>query len=297
MSRRKVDLHGFEYTVEELVSMYEHTTEATQWHGNKLNNDFLKYKTSDTVFILGSGPSINNITESQWNKIAECDSIGFNYWFAHNFVPDMYVFQIPVTDSAKVKMASILTDKFDQYKNIPFILRGSGLANGHLSSAKELKYLLQKLKLYYLCEYPISSRCSISPDLLFRYMDALGFMTYGNISEFIPKWRSTIGLILMLVYQMGYKNIVLCGIDMQDNDHFWDYGSLTDIKQKYQLPHPVVSNTKNIKSFTDKNRSKNTVPKYIYSLRDWFKEKSDVNVYVGNEKTVLYPKINLFEYI
>jgi len=290
---RKVDLHGFEYTVQELVGMHESTAEATQWHGKKLDNDILQYKSSDTVFILGSGPSINDITKPQWNKIAECDSIGFNYWFAHDFVPDMYMFQIPVSASGKEKMANILTDNFDQYKNIPFILRGSGLATGHLASAKELKALFQKLKLYYLNEYPIAGRCSITPDLLYRYMEALGFMTFGNIPEFIPKWRSTLGLLIMLAYNIGYKNIVLCGVDMDGSDHFWDYEPYIDIKNKYNLPEPGVSN---IKTFTDKEMSSNTVPKYVYTLRDWMKEKNNVEIYVANNKTILYPELETFKF-
>ena len=40
-----------------------------------------KFKTSDTIFILGSGPSLNRISSNQVNHIKEHDSMGINKSF------------------------------------------------------------------------------------------------------------------------------------------------------------------------------------------------------------------------
>jgi len=282
---RKVDLHGFKYTVQELVGMHESTAEATQWHGKKLDNDILQYKSSDTVFILGSGPSINDITERQWNKIAECDSIGFNYWFAHDFVPDIYVFQSP-----NDKMLRLLSDNYELYKNIPFIIRGTGFAQGKFDFNDERLNLLKQNPVFYLNEYPISSKCSIDPELLYKYMDALGFMAYAEIPKFIPKWRSTIGLLIMLSYNMGYKNIVLCGVDMMKSDHFWDYEPYLELREKYQLPKPGSSRL----AFRFEDGHSTSLPQYIYTLRDWMYKKNDVNISILSERTILHPEIKKY---
>src|SRR5689334_18683341 len=37
---------------------------------------------SDTVFVLGSGASLNEIPQHEWEAIAEHDTLGFN-WFVH----------------------------------------------------------------------------------------------------------------------------------------------------------------------------------------------------------------------
>ena len=50
-------------------------------------------KTSDTVFILGSGWSINEIPDNRWDIIGHHDTIGFNFWPVHPFVPRIFVFE------------------------------------------------------------------------------------------------------------------------------------------------------------------------------------------------------------
>src|SRR5271155_5733125 len=55
-----------------------------------LDLDLSIVKRSDTLFILASGSSINKISPARWDMIAQHDSIGFNFWPIHPFVPNMY---------------------------------------------------------------------------------------------------------------------------------------------------------------------------------------------------------------
>ena len=55
-----------------------------------LDLDLRTAKHSDTLFILASGSSINKISSARWDVIARHDSIGFNFWPIHAFVPNMY---------------------------------------------------------------------------------------------------------------------------------------------------------------------------------------------------------------
>jgi len=287
-TKRIIDKHGFEYTVKELVGMHENSIKSTEWYGKLLSDEILQFKKSDTIFILGSGPSINDITNKKWEYIKLHDSIGFNYWFIHDFVPSMYVFQ-----KFNERMLNIFNDKYDFYKETPFIIRGSKFAKegvNNLTGNKNFE-LLRNNPVYYLREYPVHSRCSIKPNLLINYFEALGLMPHGKISNFIPKLRGTLGLLIVLSYQMGYKKIVLCGMDMHSSDHFWDYEPYIKVKEKYNLPDKGKAN---INTFTDKNRSPNTVPVYVKALRDWMYEKSNVEISIVNEKTLLYPDIPVF---
>ena len=56
--------------------------------------DLTAYKRSDTLFVLGSGPSINRIPQERWRAIAAHDSVGFNFWPYHPFVPTFYLWKV-----------------------------------------------------------------------------------------------------------------------------------------------------------------------------------------------------------
>ncbi len=57
--------------------------------------DISRYKQSDTVFILGSGASINALSSADWEKVKKADSIGFNYFLVHDHVPTYYFYETP----------------------------------------------------------------------------------------------------------------------------------------------------------------------------------------------------------
>jgi hypothetical protein len=283
------DCQGFGYTVKESVNMYNRSRELSQSFGQIMDDSILKYKKSDTVFILGSGPSINRLDDSFFQKVREHDSIGFNFWFAHKFVPSIYMFQIAI-DWSYEPMVNIFYDRSQNYKDVPFLFRGSGVAKGKIDfQDKRLEPLLQK-EVYFLNEYPIHSGCSIDIDLLIEHARILGMMDFGRIGTLVPKWRGTLGLIVSLCYQMGYKKIVLCGMDMQDNKHFWDFPEYADIQEKYGL----YDMSTGITNMTCKDYSANTVPDYIYKLKDWMFKQNGVELYVANQQTILYPAIPVY---
>lgn len=287
-----LDKNGFENTVIELVDLYSANQKLVNWHGKILNNEILHKKTSDKLFILGSGPSINDISEKDWELIGEHDSIGFNYWFAHDFVPTYYLFQVPYFEDMRESMLNLLNYKIKCYKDVPFIIRGSGVAKGSFDiNDKRLNKIINN-QVYYINEYPLSSECTIEPNKLISYMDALGFMTFGEISKFIPKWRSTVGLLISFAYQLGYKNIVLCGIDMKGNDHFWDYDPYIKIKERYKLPD--VDRSK-IKSFAYKSNIENTMPEYIIALNKWMKTNGKSEIQLITDNNILNPHIKTID--
>ena len=68
--------------------------------------DLAKWKRSDFLFILGSGASINRISPERWKSIAQHDTIGFNFWPFHPFVPGMYFFEAIRTNTYAGKVFS-----------------------------------------------------------------------------------------------------------------------------------------------------------------------------------------------
>jgi hypothetical protein len=282
-----IDRHDFEYTINEVVGFEENVSKLTKsWHGKILDKEFLKYKTSDTIFILGSGPSINLITENQWDHISKHNSIGFNYWLVHEFVPTLFMYQ--GVDEA---MLNLLNDSFDKYKDVPFILRGTDIAFGRFNMNDSRINLLKNNPVYFLNSFPVSSMSNIEIKKLIKFMHSLGYFNFGEISRLTPKFRSSLGLLISLCYQMGYKKIVLCGMDMQNSQHFWDSDLYKNQRVKYGLP---LENSVNIGLFTDVRYSKNTVPEYVYSLNDWMFHKDNVEISLINSQSELYPKLKVY---
>ena len=70
--------------------------EAVQEYRNLGDLSLLKeQKESETLAILGSGASINELTDSDFDFIDSIDSLALNWWGAyHNFVPDFYSIEL-----------------------------------------------------------------------------------------------------------------------------------------------------------------------------------------------------------
>ena len=74
-----------------------------------------KFKTSDTIFILGSGPSLNLLTEEQIRIINQHNSSGVNLSFAKKEI--IPTFHLISRESPKQKVAQEF-EKFYLLKNI-----------------------------------------------------------------------------------------------------------------------------------------------------------------------------------
>lgn len=172
------------------------------------------YKTCDTLFILGSGPSINDLTGKQWVHISARDSIGFNFFLLHPHVPTYY----------SVELRPAYTDLFlecyrataPEFKKIPVL---SNLYNLMNLPEKQLNSIRQSISNLYgtaprmfkgagkqnleeILHYHYSTRNFVEDNLLIHY-------------------RASLMLTLSLGVLLGYKNIVLAGIDMSSNDYFF----------------------------------------------------------------------------
>lgn len=282
---------AFSYTISELNGIHNANKKFIDMNfGKLLDDDFRSRKKSDTFFILGSGPSINDLTHEDFSIIQRNDSIGFNFWLVHKFTPTFFCLQH--TQYGEGTLYKLLKEKHADYKATPIIVRGSLLTTDpSFCEEMHLKYLL-KNDVFFLNEYPIHSKFSGDIDKLIEYLENLGFFDFSNISKFTPKFRGTLGLLISLAYQMGYKNIILCGIDMKDSSHFYDSDTYTEIRKKYDLPRPGASN---ILTMQDQKYSMNTVKDYIVTLADFMNKKADVKVYVASEKSVLSESIPVWK--
>jgi len=273
----------FRYTINELNGIYRANTESvSKGMGEFLTDDFRSRKTSDTIFIMGSGPSINDLTDEQIEEIRRNDSIGFNFWLAHDLVPTFYCFQH--TKYGNGVLYKLFQRKARDYQDVPIIIRGSMLTKDPKYCEKMQMAYLGGSEVYFLNEYPIDSKFTGRIDNLIRYLENLGFLEFGKVSRFTPKLRGTLGLLICFSYQMGYKNIVLCGIDMNDSSHFYDSDDYSEIRKDFALPAPGVSN---ISTMQDRDYSKNTVSDYVSGLSRFMVERGRSSLFISSTQSAL----------
>ncbi|MGO3708360.1 MAG: hypothetical protein ACTJGD_11890 [Mesonia hippocampi] len=257
----------------------------------------------NTLFILGSGPSINEISEQEWDIIRKNTSWGFNFWFCHDFIPSIYIAQNvegsalgpSYNEELNLLMKKMLADKKELYKNVKFYVRGDGVNNQTFYNSSFGDYLYKNFKnnLYHMAEMPISSKSKVEPKNYLTILKKYGFLKKSNLIQPVPKFGSTIGELIPLALILGFKKIVLCGIDMNGGDHFYD-------SEEYFKKYPML------KMLSDKNRKKTkhehmdttqrtyTVKDVILNLNDFAKENFEAEIYVIKESSTLYPEIKKY---
>ena len=254
--------------------------------------DVAKIKKSDTLFILGSGASVNDLCDSDWEKIAACTSIGFNYWMAHPFVPDLYFTEPPNNLNTWKDFLTLFEARKDDYSQTPFII-----------NYKEWQSLMQDYPLEDIPEELLQNLYCYAPYFLRLnkpWMVRLVLLSWGrkkferNPYDWLILQRGTLGMLIMFGYFAGFQNIVLVGVDLSNTNYFFE-----DPKKDFVF-RPSKVQTGNIHRTVDPtldiNRISITIDKYIYLLNDIILKPRGISLFVASEKSRLYPRIGKYEF-
>ena len=245
-------------------------------HCNSYGSSFLQHKKSDTLFILGSGPSISLLNDSDWNIISNCDSVGFNRWFYHPFAPDFYFFSgdgaannVGPTMGRYINQKVLsdfysITNRID-YSNCRFLFRGPELRDNWFTPSDSYFSNIPKINKFIFKELAISSKLVIDTSQLVTCLRGLEFLEFNSPSTVIPKLYFTITLIMFFAIQMGYKNVILLGCDMNAPVHFWNTPKYCYLAKQYNLSASSEIWSKSI--FKASNKS--NVTNIVGHINDW----------------------------
>lgn len=189
--------------------------------------DIKSTKTSDTVFLLGSGPSINNISKARWDAIGRHDTWGFNFWPYHWYVPRLYFFEaieresLPHVFEAYVKLTH---EHGKRYQDVPKII--TELQNdpdNDMLSAAASEWMQ---KLYAVVTTSVAARTPEEFGTAMRYLKGKGVFDPAWPWGRAFKYASTLSMLVGLAARLEYKRIVLCGIDLRTQAYFYQDASL-----------------------------------------------------------------------
>ncbi len=165
---------------------------------------------SDTVFIFGSGASLNDITAEEWSWIGQHDTLGFN-WFVHQqFVRCDYhlIRGIPDTDLDRSVWKPQLRSYFDlirrnaRFADTVFLVQeGFRATNGN----RAIGYRL----------LPSGAR-------VFRWRTIVGpQLPSRSLASGLVHVNSALDETINFAFLIGWRRIVLVGVDLYDRRYFW----------------------------------------------------------------------------
>jgi hypothetical protein len=165
-------------------------------------------RSSDTIFILGCGASINDLTKNDWAIINQHDSIGVNYFYAHEFRPNFHMIELGQSPlSLDYLNKNLLMNKARSNETVFMQIR-------HVMRRKSGKLCDENGNLYlYSPSVPKSTSTSLIKRIVVRWYSKPGVLMHH---------ASNLDCTVHFAYQTGYKNIYLLGVDLNSNQYFWD---------------------------------------------------------------------------
>lgn len=182
-----------------------------QWISEK---QILNKKKSDTLFVFGCGASLNQISKQEWDRIKQCDTFAFNWFNYQEFLPiDFYMVREITAFTREYKSPFGYIRKFLKYGNL-----------FKRNFYKNTVFLIQD-------EWKaISSKIFAGLGFLPEKADVFPFKSIARGQLKNPTSKLSHGLVhgpgtlaecVNFGTIMGYKNIVLAGVDLYDQRYFW----------------------------------------------------------------------------
>jgi hypothetical protein len=180
-------------------------------------SQFRQFKTSDTLFILGCGDSLNDLTESQWNHLNRCDVAGLSYSCLLDLKQTFHFIERPYRFGRENRLF-LKEQLFARYK------------------AEKIKNIIWK-SLDYKEKRPLD--LSIVPEFNTLLEANIYVRDYGNSQLELQKkiikhilnlrlhqhifFLNLASLFSLALFGIGlnYKNIVFIGIDLNGSDYFF----------------------------------------------------------------------------
>lgn len=247
--------------------------------------DLGQVKQSDTLFVLGSGPSINRIGADRWHTIGQHDTVGFNFWLFHPFVPKMYFFESLVRDDIGYRsMLDAMAERAEGYAETLKVIMD-------MEPPRESLFDLppgMRRKLFAANTVPMLARNERELGTALRYLTAKGLFRAAPRFDSLLKYNGTLSTMVHLAVRMGYRRVVLCGIDMKRQDYFFQDPVLYPQRQHIEW-FPKEADVKH-HTFTS-NTWMVPMDVVVAQMKAEVLEPAGTELYLENRDSALWPAV------
>lgn len=184
-----------------------------------------RHKASDTLYVLGSGSSICDLTKRHWDEIERGDSIGLNSWILHRFVPTFYSGEFPREGPAREVMVRNLRRAAGRYRDTAAFFR--------LRNVEVLQLMapIRQFGARIAIQEVVGAR---SPSDLQWRLRELNLTARGHPPRLLHQ-GSSVDTSAFLSFLLGYRRVVFCGVDLTSTDYFYDLNPGAVVRG-YEIP-------------------------------------------------------------
>ena len=244
-------------------------------HYRQLTDKDLKAsRKSDTVFIFGSGYSLHDISGREWERISGHDTLAFNWFVYQDWIRvDYHVFKELSPDDLDPEVWKVALEKFallvrnnPHYRETIFIVQGGyrGINGNRLIGMKLLpegspifRFFIKSRGIY---EAPSRS-----------------------LSDGLVHGPASLVTAVNFAYALGWKKIVMAGVDLYDRRYFW-------------LGKDETRAVDSIRSSTYKDKH-NTADRLVPYLGKWneLMNREGIQLYVYNPRSLLAQVLPVYQ--
>ena len=162
----------------------------------------------DTVFVFGSGASLNAISAEEWEAIARHDTFGFNWFVLQDFVRcDFHLIRQIADSNRRTVWEPQTREYFEALSSSPHY-RDAVLLVQHELRARGVN---------------LAFRLGVFPDThpVFPFRTSRARLPAERFDEGLVHGSSTLLDAVNAASLIGWTSIVLVGVDLYDRRYFW----------------------------------------------------------------------------
>lgn len=242
----------------------------------------------DSCFIMASGSSVNDINSKQFDIIKKNFSIGINSWFLHDFISDMYMYEAgdPSWSEAH-KIFEYLESNYKKFTHIPILMPYDSFWFD-----KNIKHLRDNNKIRILYYYVLPFFFTKKKNIIKSYKNQRKLQNLLKFSSGVYGSGSSIIRSICLAEELGFKEIILVGVDLNNTDYFYE---LDNSYLKKRGIDTYGSSQKGAIHLTNDPNAKNII------LEDFIKAVNKeptfkAKIYTTSIKSALYPTLDLYDW-
>lgn len=245
------------------------------------------------LFILGSGASLNTMTAQDWAEVKLNYSFSFNFFLAHEFTANIHFIE-SCSANHEQKIYYDLISSLPQKQLIPYVMNLLHYTESILPIPDEILHLFFSQSPF---RWPTSDR------KLMRFLLKYGkFIFPISKPNFGIHHSSSVCYLINLGVRLGFKEIILVGVDMNNTDYFF-YDQNDEISKELTKIYMSYYNkeTGEVKHRITDSKITNaynalTTPEFIQLYTDLVCNRNGVNLQVANPKSLLAEFLPVYKF-
>jgi len=252
-----------------------------------IDRDLRALKRSETMFVLGSGSSINQISTARSEVIASHDSIGFNFWPIHPFVPNMFFLETISPDHPHGMFELFCRISRQRAKDYAGVIKvvtelRNPLPTGRFAGSEEFLG-----PMYTLRTFPVAATSAAEFSYGLSFLRSKGLFDAADRLSYVFKQASTLSCLIALAIRMQYRTIVLCGLDLNHSEYFYQNAALYPATASLEFsPRSGPHATNSPMPWPI------TIESVILEMKRQLLDPAGVQLYVESRSSALWPKIS-----